>query len=152
MSAASTKRIRHSGTAHNVFVRLAEAQRDIFSHVEHFQLPLEHATDEWLRRVAPEAKRLSSYYQGYLEGQRALERDRIYRQHAEWRVYWRGCYYHHNGAPGSETSRPDSEILTGTWNEVDSERSMHFWKGTDRPFYAPKPSTPSPAPADGGAK
>lgn len=124
----STARIRHSDTAHRAFNRLRERLMARASHVVHFKLPLNLHDDE----DAQQARRLPAYYQGKLEGIHETLRDTIIRQHAEWRVSWRGQEY--SSQKGSIAPHTDA-IETGTWHECDNDKGRHVWLGTDRDFY-----------------
>lgn len=89
----------------------------------------------WSRLPMNAREALAAYYHGQWHSMWRF---------ADWRVYWRGAYYYkpyrehatywYARTMGHGTARPDSEILDGTWNEIDMEKSAHFWLDSDRPF------------------
>jgi hypothetical protein len=151
---ASSKRIRHADQAYNLSRRIEDRIKSQASTWVIYKLPLMSLTQAWMDTFKTLGySRLPLFYQGKLDGIRQTLREHIIREHAEWRVSWRGQEYHSSSkdsrdnydhaAVGSK-ALPDSLILTGTWCEVDSDQSRHVWRGTDKDFYGPKMPDPAP--------
>lgn len=138
-----TKRVSGQ-TRQNLEAEFRRQIDSIFHSIMATRAPIEtvseafHAVQDRLgfeRLPANARDRLFAYYHGQWQG--------LWR-FADWRVYWRGAFYYspyrqgaswwHLEKLGHGTARPNSEILTGTWNEVDPERSRHFWIDSDLPF------------------
>lgn len=145
----SAKRIRHADTAYRLGRELERRLNDHFHHVRYMQLPIDNFADMWeVSKQQLGYSRLPRHWQEYLSGYYRAKWDAFW-IFADWRVFWRGQYYH-SSKTGSGifadrrgdthgSARPDSEIETGTWNEVDSKKGRHFWVGSDKPFGRPLP-------------
>ncbi len=154
---STQKRIRHSGTAYNVRSVIRTAIDHAANYTRLTQRPIEEFSAEVGRaKERLGYSRLSLRDQEFLDGYRAAVWNGLW-AFADWRVYWRGAWYYSvtagsypdRHAASHGTARPASEITAGTWCEVDTERSAHFWVGSDKPFTAATGANPSTSAATG---
>lgn len=112
-----------SGARAAALIRPLEACIDeCASETRHFRDPIETLTERWVtRREYYGWSRLPYLDQRYLDGYHRAVWKALWNS-AEWRHWYRGEWV------------TSDKIERGTWGEIDSDRSQHFWPGTDKPF------------------